>query len=676
MQHNTLVFFLITILTILVVVQGVAISMPESNSLNKAGNPKTSILKENIGLTKILFYQEFDGLRLDADEMEFKSGDKITLIAEPNEGYFFNYWEIDGQKVSEKNEFQYTMPNKDITVIGHFKKIVQPSVRITSPTVNSVLEENKTIQVKFEAYSENGRITKVELFRNGNLIGSVNDPESNFSLTNLPIGNHSLTVKAFDDKGAVAISPEVAIAVVPTNLSPIVQIVSPSNGSEFFEGEDVRIEAEALDSDGKITKVEFYRGNVLIGTRNSSPYVAVIPKIVSGSYSITAKAFDDSGASTISSSVTINVKKDVDLPDIMLVTPVDNQYYYEGSTVTFTVMFSGNDQSVDRVEYYIGNERIGISESSPYSFEWKNAPVGDYIIKAVAFGGIPEKKKESISVKISVKKIIFEIVSPFRNSRIPVSSDLEIKVNVPKTDKKVKRVEFYRGNQLLGSSTTAPYSFIWKKVPLGEQNLVARLVYDDNTVVLSSIVKIFVINPPKVELNYTISENLDQEEIQVIFGVTISDLEALIIEVQYFVEGNLIGSNAADPFGFNWEAQPGKYKVTAIAKDNKGNKITSEEVTIDVKDYLDRQGLPFIFNYVIGPNPTVDYLNIFFSELEEEEEFRISVVSMNGNLSEVYLAKTTNSTITIDVADLRKGIYAIHFEHSGKYVSSTKFIKL
>jgi hypothetical protein len=634
-----------------------------------------SFFNEIDGKNKIFFSNEIDGLILEADELEFKSGEKITLVAEPNEGYFFNYWEIDGQKASEKMEFQYSMPNKDISVIGHFKKIVQPSVRITSPTVNGVFEENKTIPVKFEAYSENGRITKVELFRNGNLIGSVNDPGSNFSLTNLPIGNHSLTVKAFDDKGAVAISPEVAIAVVPTNLSPIVQIVSPSNGSEFFEGEDVRIEAEALDSDGKITKVEFYRGNVLIGTRNSSPYVAVIPKIVSGTYSITAKAFDDSGASTISSSVTINVKKDVDLPDIMLVTPVDNQVYYEGSTVTFTVMFSGNDQSVDRVEYYIGNERIGISESSPYSFEWKNAPVGDYIIKAVAFGGIPEKKKESISVKISVKKIIFEIVSPFRNSRIPVSSDLEIKVNVPKTDKKVKRVEFYRGNQLLGSSTTAPYSFIWNKVPLGEQNLVARLVYDDNTIVLSSIVKIFVINPPKIELNYNIPKNLDQEEIQVIFGITFSDLEALIIEVEYFVEGNSIGFSKNDPFGFIWEAQPGKYKVIAIAKDNKGNKITSEEVTIDVKDYLDRQGLPFIFNYVIGPNPTVDYLNIFFSELEEEEEFRISVVSMNGNLSEVYLAKTTNSTITIDVADLRKGIYAIHFEHSGKYVSSTKFIK-
>ena len=50
------------------------------------------------------------------------AGKLVTLIAEAFEGYQFDYWSMDGQTVSNEIEYSFTMPEKDINIIGHFKK--------------------------------------------------------------------------------------------------------------------------------------------------------------------------------------------------------------------------------------------------------------------------------------------------------------------------------------------------------------------------------------------------------------------------------------------------------------------------------------------------------------------------------------------------------------------------
>ena len=65
--------------------------------------------------------------------------------------------------------------------------------------------------------------------------------------------------------------------------------------------------ATAADSDGTLSRVEFYAGNVLVATATTAPYTAMWPVSVAGSYAITAKAFDNLGASTVSGSVTVTV---------------------------------------------------------------------------------------------------------------------------------------------------------------------------------------------------------------------------------------------------------------------------------------------------------------------------------------------------------------------------------
>jgi hypothetical protein len=121
-----------------------------------------------------------------------------------------------------------------------------------------------------------------------------------------------LTARAYDDSNAVGISTASAISVStqPTpNLPPSVSIVSPRNDTTYYSPASVRLYAIATDPDGTISKVEFYNGTTLIGTENLFPYDRVWANVPNGTYAITAKAYDNSGAFTYSTVSTINRQK-------------------------------------------------------------------------------------------------------------------------------------------------------------------------------------------------------------------------------------------------------------------------------------------------------------------------------------------------------------------------------
>lgn len=91
------------------------------------------------------------------------------------------------------------------------------------------------------------------------------------------------------------------------NVPPTVSITSPANNASFTASASVTINATAADSDGSITKVEFFQGASLIGTDSTSPYSVTWPNVGAGSYALTAKATDNGNASTTSSPVNITV---------------------------------------------------------------------------------------------------------------------------------------------------------------------------------------------------------------------------------------------------------------------------------------------------------------------------------------------------------------------------------
>ena len=90
------------------------------------------------------------------------------------------------------------------------------------------------------------------------------------------------------------------------NTSPAVAITSPEDGATFKAPAIFAIEADAYDADGTITKVEFYNGTNKLGEDTSFPYEFIWREVPEGNHTITAKAFDNNGA-TNTHSIDISV---------------------------------------------------------------------------------------------------------------------------------------------------------------------------------------------------------------------------------------------------------------------------------------------------------------------------------------------------------------------------------
>ena len=91
------------------------------------------------------------------------------------------------------------------------------------------------------------------------------------------------------------------------NESPTVSITSPAESAVFTEGDAVTINADASDSDGSVTLVEFFANGTKLGEDNLSPFSFIWSNVANGSYSLTAIATDNVGAQKTSDAVNIIV---------------------------------------------------------------------------------------------------------------------------------------------------------------------------------------------------------------------------------------------------------------------------------------------------------------------------------------------------------------------------------
>jgi chitinase len=98
-----------------------------------------------------------------------------------------------------------------------------------------------------------------------------------------------------------------ATGTPPANTPPKVSLTSPTAGASFPAPASLTLSANAADADGTVTQVAFYNGATLLNTDTSSPYSYGWTGVAVGTYSITAKATDNSGAVTTSAAVSVTV---------------------------------------------------------------------------------------------------------------------------------------------------------------------------------------------------------------------------------------------------------------------------------------------------------------------------------------------------------------------------------
>ena len=121
-----------------------------------------------------------------------------------------------------------------------------------------------------------------------------------------------------------------------TNQPPSVQLASPPNGATFTAPATITINANAMDPDGMVTRVNFYSNGAMIGSDTTSPFTFTMNNVDPGNYQLSARAIDN--APSMSASAIVNVTVVASAPPE--ISSIPNQTIQEdsaGVTVNFMV---------------------------------------------------------------------------------------------------------------------------------------------------------------------------------------------------------------------------------------------------------------------------------------------------------------------------------------------------
>nr|WP_167856416.1 Ig-like domain-containing protein [Hymenobacter metallicola] len=171
----------------------------------------------------------------------------------------------------------------------------------------------------------------------------------------------------------------------PTNAAPSVSLTSPAGGATFTAPATVTLAATAADTDGTVSKVEFYNGATLLGTDTSSPYSYSWTGVAAGTYSITAKATDNGNAATTSAAVSITVNAAGNTaPTVSITAPANGATFTAPASVTITADAADANGTVSKVEFFQGAAKLGEDLTAPYSYSWTGVAAGTYSLTAKA----------------------------------------------------------------------------------------------------------------------------------------------------------------------------------------------------------------------------------------------------------------------------------------------------
>jgi Galactose oxidase-like, Early set domain/Bacterial Ig domain len=170
---------------------------------------------------------------------------------------------------------------------------------------------------------------------------------------------------------------------VQGNSLPTVTLTQPADGATFAPPATVNLAATASDTDGTVAKVEFFNGTTKLGEDTTAPYSFTWSGVPAGSYTLTARATDDVGGTTTSATFRITVGGNTP-PTVSITSPADGAIFPWKPTFTVAATASDPGGSVTRVEFRDGTTLLGQDTAAPYSFTWRNVPVGNHVLTARA----------------------------------------------------------------------------------------------------------------------------------------------------------------------------------------------------------------------------------------------------------------------------------------------------
>ncbi|HEX3133381.1 MAG TPA: Ig-like domain-containing protein, partial [Planctomycetota bacterium] len=186
---------------------------------------------------------------------------------------------------------------------------VPPTVALTSPANGATAIAPATVALSATASDSDGSVTQVEFIKDGVVIATDTTAPYAASVSGLTVGSYVFAARATDTQGLTTTTTgaTLTVAAAPAPVPPTVALTAPTNGATATAPAAFPLTANASDSDGTITQVEFLQNGLVVANDTTTPYGASLTGLAAGTYALAARATDSQGLTTTSATVMVTV---------------------------------------------------------------------------------------------------------------------------------------------------------------------------------------------------------------------------------------------------------------------------------------------------------------------------------------------------------------------------------
>ncbi len=196
-------------------------------------------------------------------------------------------------------------------------------------------------------------------------------------------------------------------------------------------------------------------------------------------------------------------------------------------------------------------------------------------------GGTPATG--SIQLHLTMPPAV-NLVSPIGGSVVLTGTPIPVEATATAAIGSITQVDLYRGNTLLGSLSTVPYSVLDTNAPAGTNSFYAVATDTLGQVTTSATRNVFVAN-----LGVTITAPVDGSVYLNGSPVTVQVFPMLssgsITNVEFYVDGIKFGEDGVAPFSLaSANFTGGSHRLTAVGRSDEGGVYNSQAVYIGIAD--------------------------------------------------------------------------------------------
>jgi uncharacterized protein (DUF1800 family) len=212
-----------------------------------------------------------------------------------------------------------------------------------------------------------------------------------FRFFNTQTGTHFLTASVFERDYVIATYPQfiyegtvyyvynpVSGGPPKPNAPPTISLAASSLNPPIPG--TVTLTATVSDTDGTVTSVAFYQGSTLLTTVTAPPFTYSVPVTVAGTYTYSAIAVDNKGASAPSNLVTVQAG----VQPLSVALAASTTTVTAPSQVILTANASGGSGTIVMVSLYQNGIKLVDLTTAPYVYTAPLATSGNFQFTAVA----------------------------------------------------------------------------------------------------------------------------------------------------------------------------------------------------------------------------------------------------------------------------------------------------